>query len=152
MLGLCVAYGGMTWLSVQFGLRGWRSQIPGLVVVTGAYFVSDLAGRGDLGEFVAVAAVPLLLAAGRSVFVAQRVRARDLIAVIGAVFLLSGSNNITLLSEVFCSSRSCSSSARSRLRVPRFLSRFVALAGAGLIGGREARGSSSRICATAATR
>ena len=63
LAGLCLAYGGMTWLSVQRGLRGWRSQVAGLVFVTGAYFVTDLAGRGDLGEFMALASIPFLLAA-----------------------------------------------------------------------------------------
>ena len=96
VVGFCVAYGGMTWLSVQLGLRGWRSQIPGLVFVTGASFIVDLAGRGDLGEFVALAAIPLLVAAGRSVFTSSRVRPRDLLWAAIAVFLLTGSNNITL--------------------------------------------------------
>ncbi|HEY5011110.1 MAG TPA: hypothetical protein VIK61_00190, partial [Acidimicrobiia bacterium] len=95
--GLCLACGGMTWLSLQLGLRGWRSQVPGLVVVTGAYFITDLAGRGDLGEFMALTAVPVLIAAGRSVFTSPRIRARDLIAAVGAAFLLTGSHNITLM-------------------------------------------------------
>jgi hypothetical protein len=97
VVGFCIAYGGMTWLSVQLGLRGWRSQIPGLVFVTGASFIVDLAGRGDLGEFVALAAVPLLVAAGRSLFMSSRVRPSDLLAVVVATFFLTGSNNITLL-------------------------------------------------------
>ena len=28
IVGLAMAYGGLTWLAVQFGLRGWRSQMP----------------------------------------------------------------------------------------------------------------------------
>jgi hypothetical protein len=95
--GFGFAYGGMTWLSLQLGLRGWRSQVPGLVLVTGTYFITDLAGRGDLGEFVALTSIPLLIAAGRSVFTASRIRTRDLIAVVAAVFVLTGSHNITLM-------------------------------------------------------
>jgi hypothetical protein len=94
---LASAYGGMTWLSVQLGLRGWRSQVPGLVVVTGTYFITDLAGRGDLREFMALTAIPLVIAAGRSLVTAARLRTRDLIAVVVAVFVLTGSHNITLM-------------------------------------------------------
>jgi hypothetical protein len=97
LVGFAVAFGGMTWLSRQLGIRGWRSQVPGLVLVTGAYFITDLAARGDLGEFVALAAIPLLIAAARAVLAAPRLRARDLFAVVGAVFLLTGSHNITLM-------------------------------------------------------
>lgn len=97
LLGFALAYGGMTWLSVQLGVRGWRAQVPGLVLVTGAYFITDLAARGDLGEFIALAAIPMLIAAGRSVFASSRVRARDLLAVVGSVFVLTGSHNITLM-------------------------------------------------------
>lgn len=95
--GFGIAYGGMTWLSVQLGLRSWRSQIPGLVLVTGAYFITDFVGRGDLGEFIALATIPLLLAASRAAFTSPRIHARDLLAVVGAAFLLTGSHNITLL-------------------------------------------------------
>ena len=97
LAGLGSAYGGMTWLSVQLGLRRWRSQVPGLVVVTGAYFITDFAGHGDFGEFMALSAIPLLIASARSVFTSARIRARDLIAVVTAVFLLSGSHNITFM-------------------------------------------------------
>jgi hypothetical protein len=97
LVGFALAYGGMTWLSRQLGVRGWRVQVPGLVLVTGAYFVTDLAGRGDLGEFIALAAIPMLIAAGRSAFASARVRARDLLAVVGSVFVLTGSHNITLM-------------------------------------------------------
>ena len=97
LAGLCLAFGGMTWLSGQLGLRSWRSQVPGLVLVTGAYFITDFVGRGDLGEFMALCAIPMLIAAGRSGFTAPGVRARDLIAVVAAMFLLTGSHNITLM-------------------------------------------------------
>jgi hypothetical protein len=95
--GLCLGYGGFTWLSVQRGLRGWRSQMAGLVFVTDAYFVTDLAGRGDLGEFMALAAIPFLLAATYAVVTSPTVRLRNLLAVVVAVFVFTGSHNITLL-------------------------------------------------------
>jgi hypothetical protein len=95
--GLCLAYGGMTWLSLQRGLRGWRSQIPGLVFVTGAYFVTQLFGIGDLGEFMALASIPFLIAALCAILTSRSTRTRDLLALVLAAFVFSGSNNITLL-------------------------------------------------------
>jgi hypothetical protein len=95
--GFVTAYGGMTWLSAQLGLRNWRAQAPGLVLVTGTYFITDFVGRGDLGEFIALAVIPMLIAACRSVFTQPRTRARDLIALVTAAFFFTGSHNITLL-------------------------------------------------------
>jgi hypothetical protein len=92
----------MTWLSVQVGLRGWRSQMPGLVFVTGAYFVTDMVGRGDFGEFVALAAIPFLIAAISTAFTTPTLRTRNVLAIVLGSFVLSGSHNITLLwSSVF---------------------------------------------------
>jgi hypothetical protein len=94
---LCLAYGGMTWLSRQVGLPGWRSQIPGLVYVTGTYFVTDMFARGDLGEFVAIAAIPFLIAALTAATISSRLHAEHLLGVVLGVFVFTGSHNITLL-------------------------------------------------------
>ena len=97
LAGLALGYGGFTWLSVQFSLRGWRSQVPGAVLVTGAYFLTDMANRGDLGEFMAVASIPFLLAAICAVVKAPATRLRHRLATVVAVFVLTGSHTITLL-------------------------------------------------------
>ncbi len=97
LAGLGLAYGGMTWLSVQIGLRGWRSQISGLVLVTGAYFVTDMVGRGDLGEFIALASIPFLIAAICAALTTSTLRSRNLVALVLGTFVLTGSHNITLL-------------------------------------------------------
>ena len=96
-LGLVLAYGGMTWLSVQLGLRRWRAQVPGLVLVTGTYFITDFVGRGDFGEFMALAAVPFVLAAARAILTSQPRRMIHVLALVFGVFVLTGSHNITLL-------------------------------------------------------
>jgi hypothetical protein len=97
LCALCLAYGGTTWLSWQVGLRRWRSQMPGLVFVTGTYFVADMFARGDLGEVMALSAIPFLIAAVTAVALSSRLKPGHLLAVTLAVFVLTGSHNITLL-------------------------------------------------------
>jgi hypothetical protein len=97
LAGLCLAYGGFTWLAVQFGLRGWRSQIPGAVFVTGAYVITDMVGRGDFAEFIALASIPFVIAAITAYLKELQVGPRHRLAVVLGVFVLSGSHNITLL-------------------------------------------------------
>jgi hypothetical protein len=97
LCALCLAYGGMTWLSGQVGLRRWRSQMPGLVFVTGTYFVTDMFGRGDLGELMAISSIPFLIAAIAAVSTSRRLKAGHLLGVVLGVFVFSGSHNITLL-------------------------------------------------------
>jgi hypothetical protein len=97
LFALCLAYGGMTWLSWIIGLRRWRSQIPGLVLITGAYFVTDMYGRGDLAETMALSAIPFLIAAITAVATSPRTKPQHLLAVVIGVFVLTGSHNITLL-------------------------------------------------------
>jgi hypothetical protein len=97
LLGLCLGYGGFTWLAVQFEIRGWRSQVPGAVLVTGAYFVTDMAGRGDFAEFIAISSIPFLIAAVCRVLRSEHVRHRHRLAVLLGVFVFTGSHNITLL-------------------------------------------------------
>ncbi|HEY5013782.1 MAG TPA: hypothetical protein VIK61_13910, partial [Acidimicrobiia bacterium] len=85
------------WLSRQLALRGWQSQIPGLVYVTGTYFVTDMFARGDLGEFAAIAAIPFVIAAISAVTISNRLKAGHLLGVVLGVFVFGGSHNITLL-------------------------------------------------------
>jgi hypothetical protein len=137
LAGLCLGYGGMTWLSVQRGLRGWRSQVAGLVFVTEAYFVTDLAGRGDLGEFVGLASMPFLLAATYAVATSATVRWRYLVAVVVAVFAFTGSHNITLLwGSLFIAMLGVVIIAAYRPRLPAPLpwNRVAALLGSAAIG------------------
>jgi hypothetical protein len=95
--GLCLGYGGMTWLSRQRGLERWRSQIAGLIFATGTYFLRDFETRGDLGEFLALASIPFLLAATYAILTSPKHRMRNLLAVVLAAFVFTGSHNITLL-------------------------------------------------------
>ena len=63
LAAIAAAYGGLFWLSRQLGVKGALAHAPALVFVTSAYYVSNLYGRGAWAEFMAVSALPLLLAA-----------------------------------------------------------------------------------------
>jgi hypothetical protein len=97
LLGLCLAFGGMTWLSLQAGLRGWRSQIAGVTLVTGAYTVTNMFGRGDFGEFIALSSIPFVIAAGWALLTSDAHQQRNMLAMVLGAFVLTGSHNITLL-------------------------------------------------------
>jgi hypothetical protein len=92
-----MAYGGLTWLSFQVGLRGWRAQVPGLVFVSSAYYLTNIYGRGDWSETIATSAVPLLVASGLWLLRSPRWRWLPMLAFAIAAIFLSGSHNITLL-------------------------------------------------------
>jgi len=92
-----IAYGGLTWIAHQVGLRGLGAQVPGALYVTGAYYLTDAYARGDLAELVGLSVLPLFVAALCSVLASERVRIRDALALVGATVLLTGSHNITLL-------------------------------------------------------
>ena len=63
LAGIAAAYGGLFWLARQLGVKGLLAHAPALVFVTSAYYVTDLYGRGAWAEFIAVSALPLVLAA-----------------------------------------------------------------------------------------
>ncbi len=97
LVGLCLGFGGMTWLALQLGVRGWRAQVPGVAFVTGFYFLDTMMGRGDFGEFMALASIPFLIAGGFALLTSPSLRKRHVFAVTVGTFVFTGSHNITLL-------------------------------------------------------
>ena len=63
LAAIAAAYGGLFWLARQLGVKGVLAHAPAIVFVTSAYYVSNLYGRGAWAEFIAVSALPLVLAA-----------------------------------------------------------------------------------------
>lgn len=96
-MGFGMAYGGWSWLARQAGIRGWPAHVPGLVHVTSAYVLTNAYARGTWPEFMATSAIPLVLAAGWWLLRAPRWRAAPVVAFVGAVVLLTGAHNITLV-------------------------------------------------------
>src|SRR5439155_19099184 len=93
---IAAAYGGVFWLARQLGVRGLLAHAPALVFVTSAYYVTDLYGRGAWEEFMAVSALPLMLAASLRLL-RGRWRAGPVACLVAASVVFSGSHNITLL-------------------------------------------------------
>ena len=63
LAAIAAAYGGLFWLARQLGVKGVLAHAPAIVFVTSAYYVSILYGKGAWAEFMAVSALPLVLAA-----------------------------------------------------------------------------------------
>src|SRR5271166_3999060 len=96
LAAIAAAYGGLFWLARQLGVKGVLAHAPAIVFVTSAYYVSNLYGRGDWEEFIAVSALPLVLAASLRL-VRGRLSVWPVVCLVAASVVLSGSHNITLL-------------------------------------------------------
>lgn len=90
-------YGGMWWLGRQLGLRGWLAHTPALVVVTSAYYITNLYGRGAWTELVATSAIAPMVAAGLHLVRAPAWRPLPVLVFVIATVVFTGSHNITLL-------------------------------------------------------
>jgi hypothetical protein len=86
------AYGGMLWLGLLAGLRGWRAHAGALVVVTSAYFLTNLYARGVWPESMASSALILSVAAGLHLLRAPRIAVAPGAAFVGE---LSSSRAVT---------------------------------------------------------
>jgi hypothetical protein len=93
---IAAAYGGVFWLARQLGVKGLLAHAPAIVFVTSAYYVTNLYGRGAWAEFMAVSALPLVLAASLRL-VRGRWRAGPVLCLVAASVIFTGSHNITLL-------------------------------------------------------
>jgi hypothetical protein len=97
LFAFAAAYAGWTWLAMQAGVRGWVAFLPGCIAVTSPYVVTLAYGRGDLGESIATAMLPLAAASGLAIFLDDRLRAFPVAAFLLSVTLLTGSHAITLI-------------------------------------------------------
>ena len=91
------AYAGMTWLSHQAGLRRAWMQLPGLVFVTSAYYLTNMEARGAWPEFVATSMLPMTAAGAIWLVRAPRWRPLPVAAFAVTTVVLTGSHNITLV-------------------------------------------------------
>ena len=97
MLAIAGAYVGTLWLGLQFGLRGWLAHAPALTLVTSAYYITDLYGRGAWPEFIAVSSIAPLAASGVYLTRAPAWRPWPVLVFVVSAVIFTGSHNITLL-------------------------------------------------------
>jgi hypothetical protein len=96
-LGIIGTYGGTLWLARTLGVRGWMAHAPALAVVSSAYYITDLYGRGAWSELMAVSAVAPLVASFVYLARAPRLRALPVLVFVLSAVIFSGSHNLTLL-------------------------------------------------------
>jgi hypothetical protein len=97
VLAIAAAYVGTLALARQFGLRGLIAHAPALTVITSAYFITNLYGRGAWTEFMAVAALPTLAASAVNLVRSPAWRPWPVLVFVISAVILSGSHNLTLL-------------------------------------------------------
>jgi hypothetical protein len=94
---ITVNYLGWTWIARMAGVRGWRSQFPGLIAVTAPLAVSNLYGRGGIPEVVATSMLPLVAASAISLVREPRMRLRDMSAFVTSLVFLTGTHALSML-------------------------------------------------------
>ena len=100
--GFCACAFGTWWLARGAGIARPLAAAVALIPATSAYSITNAYGRGAWPEFMATSMIPLVVAAFVAVIREPRLRLRDVIALVGAAMVLSGSHTITLeLSVVF---------------------------------------------------
>ena len=97
LLGFAAAYGGWYWLARMFAIGGWSAHMPGLIFVTSGSYLTMVYGLGDWPEFLAVSAMPLMIASGLSLLRAPRLTIWPAIALIGSGIVFFGSHLLTAI-------------------------------------------------------
>ena len=90
------AYGGFYWLGRMAGLGRFAAQVPALIFITSAYYITLIYARGDWPEFAGVSSMPLLVASSLSMVRAHRLTLGPTAALAVSAILFSGSHAITL--------------------------------------------------------
>ena len=97
LLAIAAAYGGLLWLARQLGVKSWMAHAPAITFVAGAYYVTNLYGRGAWPEFMATSMIPLVVASGWRLARASRIEVVPAVLFVIAMVFFAGSHNITLL-------------------------------------------------------
>jgi hypothetical protein len=97
MVAIAGTYGGMVWLGREFGLRGLVAHAPALVVVTSAYYITNLYGRGAWTEFMVTSAIAPLLASAIHLVRAKVWKPLPIAIFVLSTALFTAGHNITLL-------------------------------------------------------
>jgi hypothetical protein len=96
-LAIAADYIATLWIARRFGLRGLLAHAPSIAIVTSAYYITNLYGRGAWPEFMAVAALAPLAASGLCLVQAPGWRAGAVLVFALSAIVLTGSHTITLV-------------------------------------------------------
>jgi hypothetical protein len=96
-LAILAAYAGTWWLARLLGVRGWMTHAPALTVVTSAYYITTLYGRGAWPELIATSALAPLAASGVYLARTRTWRPLPILAFVASDVIFTGSHNLTLL-------------------------------------------------------
>jgi hypothetical protein len=96
VMAFSACYFGTLWIARQLEVQSLRAHIPGVLAVSGAYFLSKAYYDGGWPEFVAVSMIPLVAAAGLSIVRSKRVPLPSATLLVVGVFFLTGAHNITI--------------------------------------------------------
>ena len=94
--GFAMAHGGAYWLARQAGVRRPEAHLPGVVIVSSAYFLTNAYGRGSWAELIATSALPLVAAAGAAILRGDGPLRRNACLFAAGFLVFSGSHTITL--------------------------------------------------------
>jgi hypothetical protein len=97
VLAFSAAYSGSFWISRQCGLRGRLPHFPAITIVSAAYYLTDLYGRSDIPEFVALSMIPLVVASVTHLIRSRSWTPGPILLLSCSVVVFTGSHNITLL-------------------------------------------------------
>ncbi len=97
LLGFTASYSGWYLLARSAGLGRWQAQVPGLLFITSAYYLTLIYARGDWPEFIAISTLPLLAAVVLRTLLADRVELRWAILLVVCAVVFFGSHNLTML-------------------------------------------------------
>jgi hypothetical protein len=97
VMAFAASYGGLYWIGRTMGLGRLAANVPSLVFVSSAYYLTLIYARGDWPEFVGVSAIPLMVAAGISVVRSKRPGVWAMVALAGSSIVFFGSHDLTIL-------------------------------------------------------
>lgn len=88
---------GCWMLSRTLGLGGWRAHVPGIAMVTAAWYLGEGFGRAGFGSFAALSSMPLFLAGAVGVARRESIRTADAVALVVGTVLAFGAHNLSML-------------------------------------------------------
>jgi hypothetical protein len=97
VLGFIAAYGGWYWIARTLGCGRWLAQVPALLFVSSACYLTIVYGIGDWPEFLAMSMLPLMIGAGLSILGAERLHVLPAVALAVSSIVFFGSHILTVL-------------------------------------------------------